>query len=631
MSTSRSRGDRWREGTAVVLVVLAGAAYLWMQLRQGWIPHDEGTLGQSALRVLRGELPHADFDAMYTGGLAVLNALAFEVAGARLMVPRVVLWGAFVLWLPASYWIARRFAGPLPSAAAVLLMVVWSVPNYPAAMPSWYNLFLATLGTAALIRYLDTRRRRWLVAAGVCGGLSVLFKIIGVYFLAAAGLFLVALEQSRSSGTDPASEGDPGAAGPGVRRPVAYRVVVAAVLVAGLAVLARTVDYPGRIGNVVYFVLPVALLIVFLAWAERSVAPTGSSRRFRGVSSTAGPLLLGAAVPVALYLVPYVARAGVDELLRGLFVLPVRRLSGAATPMPGPRTWGTALVFLAPAVVAARVSSGTRWIVAATAAAAGGWIVLSAAERSFYRAAWTSIRPLLPLVVAGGVALLARRHEAAGGEGLDRDGLAAFAVLAVVALCSLVQFPFGAPIYFMYVGPLLVLGALAALSLSRRLTPASPVVLVLLCLQLIFAARWLNTGFIKKMGLWYKPSDQTAKLDLTRAKLLVSESEKGEYERLVAAIRDHGGGPYIYAGPDSPEVYFLAGRRNPTRALFEFLSVDDLRGRELLDVLGEHDVGVVAINRHPSFSDPLEEATLERLRDRYPRHTEIGHFILRWR
>lgn len=631
MSAATYSRDRLREGVAVALVVLAGAAYLWMQLRQGWIPHDEGTLGQSALRVLRGELPHADFDAMYTGGLAVLNALAFEVAGIRLMVPRVVLWGAFVLWLPVSYWIARRFAEPLPSAAAVLLMIVWSVPNYPAAMPSWYNLFLATLGTAALLRYLETCRRRWLVAAGFCGGASVLFKIIGIYFLAAAGLFLVALQQSRTSDGAAVSAVERGVGEGHGRSPLAFRVVVAGVLAGALAALAWTVDYPGRIGNTVYFVLPVALLVVFLGWAERSVTPTGSSRRFRGIAATAGPLLLGAAVPVAVYLVPYALRGGVDELLRGLFVLPVRRLSGAASPMPGPETWGTALVFLAPAVVAAHLSSGARWFVAGAAAAAGGWVVMNGAERSFYRAAWTSIRPLLPLVVAGGVALLARRHEAAGGDGLGREEVAAFAVLAVVALCSLVQFPFGAPIYFMYVAPLLVLGALAALSLTRRLTPSSPVVLVLVCLQLAFAARWLNTGFIKKMGLWYKPSDQTAELDLPRASLLVPEFEKGEYERLVAAMREHDAGPYVYAGPDSPEVYFLAERRNPTRALFEFLSVDDLRRGELLDVLREHDVGVVAINRHPSFSDPLEEETLEMLRRRYPRRTEIGHFILRWR
>ncbi|MBW3535584.1 MAG: hypothetical protein KY453_10280, partial [Gemmatimonadetes bacterium] len=38
-----------------------------------WIPLDEGTLGQSALRVLRGEWPHRDFDAVYSGLLELLH------------------------------------------------------------------------------------------------------------------------------------------------------------------------------------------------------------------------------------------------------------------------------------------------------------------------------------------------------------------------------------------------------------------------------------------------------------------------------------------------------------------------------------------------------------------------------
>jgi hypothetical protein len=55
----------------LLYVVLAlSALLLAAHLRQGWIPHDEGTLGLSAERVLRGDLPHRDFDEVYTGGLS---------------------------------------------------------------------------------------------------------------------------------------------------------------------------------------------------------------------------------------------------------------------------------------------------------------------------------------------------------------------------------------------------------------------------------------------------------------------------------------------------------------------------------------------------------------------------------
>src|SRR5206468_3004365 len=114
----------------------------------------DGAMAQSAERFLQGQLPHRDFDEIYTGGLTWLNAGAFRLLGTTLWSLRVVLFAVFVAWVPAVFYIASRFARPLAAGAVTLLAVVWSVPNYPAAMPSWYNLFLATFGVAALLRYV---------------------------------------------------------------------------------------------------------------------------------------------------------------------------------------------------------------------------------------------------------------------------------------------------------------------------------------------------------------------------------------------------------------------------------------------------------------------------------------------
>ncbi len=104
----------------------------------------------------------------------------------------------FLAWLPAVYYIALRFTSAVAAGAITLLAVAWSYPNYPAAMPSWYNLFFATFGAAALLRYLEVRTRRWLFVAGVCGGVSILIKVIGAYYIAGALLFLAFLEQSEN-------------------------------------------------------------------------------------------------------------------------------------------------------------------------------------------------------------------------------------------------------------------------------------------------------------------------------------------------------------------------------------------------------------------------------------------------
>ena len=42
---------------------------------------------------------------------------------------------------------AARFVPPISAALVTAVAVAWSVPNYFASMPSYYNLFLATFGT----------------------------------------------------------------------------------------------------------------------------------------------------------------------------------------------------------------------------------------------------------------------------------------------------------------------------------------------------------------------------------------------------------------------------------------------------------------------------------------------------
>src|SRR6266852_3545142 len=178
-----------------VLVFALSALYMAHELKRGWVPWDEGTLAQCAGRVLRGELPHRDYHEGYTGGLSYLNAAAFRVFGENLATMRYVLFVFFLAWIPAHYYAASRFVSAPVASAVTLLAVAWGPPMYAAAMPSWYNLFFATFGLAALLRYIEARTGRWLVIAGCCGGISFLFKLPGLFFVNGALLFLVFREQ----------------------------------------------------------------------------------------------------------------------------------------------------------------------------------------------------------------------------------------------------------------------------------------------------------------------------------------------------------------------------------------------------------------------------------------------------
>jgi 4-amino-4-deoxy-L-arabinose transferase-like glycosyltransferase len=145
-----------------------------------------------------GNMPHRDFDDPYTGGLAYIDAFIFKLFGVNLFWLRLFLFVCFLVWLPAVYALAREFLSPLPAGAVTLIGVAWSVPNYTAAMPSWFNLFFAAFGTLALAKYIRKPAIHWLILAGLCGGLSFLVKSVALYYVAGALLFFVYREQSLS-------------------------------------------------------------------------------------------------------------------------------------------------------------------------------------------------------------------------------------------------------------------------------------------------------------------------------------------------------------------------------------------------------------------------------------------------
>src|SRR5215472_10498088 len=103
---------RWKNALILLFVWLLCAIYIGMNLKRGWVPHDEGALGQAAERVLQGEIPHRDFNDPYTGGLSYLDALVFGLFGINLIWLRYALFVFFLLWVPAVFAIAREFCCP---------------------------------------------------------------------------------------------------------------------------------------------------------------------------------------------------------------------------------------------------------------------------------------------------------------------------------------------------------------------------------------------------------------------------------------------------------------------------------------------------------------------------------------
>ena len=235
---------------------------------------------------------------------------------------------------------------------------------------------------------------------------------------------------------------------------------------------------------------------------------------------------------------------------------------------------------------------------------------------------------LLPLAALAAVFVLASRQAA--GISISRQQEVVL-LMSVAAVCGLIQLPFAVGIYFCYVAPLVALALLALFSTAER--PSRFLLGSVLVFYLAFVVFLVAPGFIYIMGNYYQPNPQTQRLNLARAGgLRVDPEEAKQYEQLIPVVQEHAAGnSFIYAGPDCPEVYFLSGKQNPTRTLFDFFDPPEGRTARILATLDLHQVKVAAILTQPAFSPPMASDLQAALRERFPNSARVGKFEVRWR
>lgn len=606
---SSSRGAR-----LIALVVWAvSMASVASRIDRGWGPPDEGMLGQTAERFLGGELPHRDFEDPYTGGLTAVHATAFSVLGVRLITLRFVLLVAVALWIPLLFGVAKRFGSPIMAGALTLLAVAWSVPAYPASMPSWYNLFFATAGLLAVLRYLEAGRLRWLVAAGACGGLSMMVKVTGVYFLGAAAL--VVLYRALTEGARHPLEAS--VARRPLNRPGFWLGVLTALgIVTAVLMLIGSRRTPGTI---LQLILPVVALAAILAGAGLATGQPSWPRWAKPMAA----LGLGAGLGLLPLLVYYVSHDALGELLQGVFVLPARRVRFAwRSPRVEAVLWVAPLV----ALVAASALFRRQWLQRGLAlvVVVVGLVLVAGGVREpgpggiggegpIYRPVVDSLAALLPVIAVvfalvllwpGARALPARERERA------------FAAVSVAVFCGLIGFPYSNDLYFHYVAPL-VFVALAALHTVSPRRVAPPLAAAL-------------AGFYIAFGIFRVGAVGEARLDLDRGGLRVPASDSAAASQFVQILRAHARHGYTFATPDCPEAYFLTGLRNPTPTIYEFVRGRAGRTERVLALLEERHITAVAIGGWGMFSGPPDQRLQAALRERYPDSTRVWHFTVRW-
>lgn len=639
MPTAPTTGEtppfRRREAWILAGVWILSALYLLHFVDRGWIPGDDGMLGHTAERALGGELPNVDYRVVYTGGLAMWHSLAFRLLGVDLISIRWFLYGATLLFVPVLFRIARRAVSPLAAAAVTLGALVWGVPNYFSAMPSWYNLYLAAGGLLALMRHVEDGRRRWLALAGICAGASILVKSIGLLFVASGLLFLVYREQEQDAAADGPVDGS------GARL---FRLFETVGLLAFGLFLAVFVlgQRPGWMELVLHVVPGLALAAFLIQRVWRRPSGPGAAR-FRHLAASGAVFVAGALLPLGAFAAPYLRRGVLDELLASGFLFQSDRLEFGVWALPGPATFICALPvaflfawpFLRRRGHDARSDDAGWWARRggpALAALAAALLLAFSYHPIVYQTVWFSLRPLVPIVVLSGVVLLTdrgascRRLDATGRQQL-------FLVLAALAPASIIQFPYARALYFCYVSAYVVVGwlfvARAQRGAPRRLHA------VVAIFYVFFGLAWVNLGWVETMEYGFRPVDHGVHPKVERAdELRVTRGSANLWNDVVALVQEHSDeGDYILATPDNAVVYFLADRRNPTPTVLDFLDEDfgtGARRQRLLHLLEEKEIDVVVLRRIRVFT-PLDEELFAAVEERYPHMQPVGQFSVHWR
>lgn len=601
----------------MALAYTASAWYTWTHLFEGWVAQDDGALAMGALHVFQGQLPHRDFADNYTGGLSLLLGLCFRMGGVNLDVLRLCVFVFFLLWLAAILYVARRMA-PAPAAGAVgVLAAVWSLVQYPAAMPSWFNLFFAGMGSAAVMRYLEVRHRRWLAAAGILGGLSILIKVIGFYYVAAVLLFLIFHEQQEA-----AQEAR------SVRRiPSFYSCFLAIGLAAFVGAILRLMWSRLDAMHLIDYIIPAAFLAAVILrqeWPLRDAAPAPRLQRFFGL---AAPFLAGVALPIAIFLVPYARAHALRLLFHNVFGSLPSRLGSYTRldPVDPIYMFGSLAIVLLLALGLFSSWPRSRFgkLMVLLALAAGlGWVSQTPGRWDWSDALWGSAVMLTPLLGWAGCALLMTNPSWADALTTQRRAQL-FLLLALAVLCSFVQFPFPPPIYFCYTAPCTVLAAFALCTIRRRV--AHP--LILGSVLVFFAGYAITCMQPAHIYAHWNPVRKTAvePINLPRCGHLRVEFP-ARYQAAIPLIQQAAKGNPIVATPECPEIFFLSGIPNASP------QDTGLDPSELPPFLKSDSLRVIVFNLiSPHAESTFSPETVQLLRKRFPNYRQFERYVVCWR
>lgn len=563
-------------------------------------------MAQVAERVMRGQLPHRDFDDPWTGGWSFVQAGIFKLFGTSLRMLRIPIFLAWLGSLACGYRLTRRFTTPAVAGAATLAWALWSLYAWRYPLLNWYYAPLGLAAAWAIARYLETGHRAYVSLAGALCGVAISLKITGLFFLAALLLWSaahVASDARRRVSTERGS---------------GFFVFVAIAGASFLLIVTRLVlELPREFHGSALgaFLLPIAATVASLVWEARR-SGLSAAPGMRALAGLLVPLAAGLAVPLVPFLLLFVVQGAVDDLMIGVFVRPAARLQLVFSPPPGRlASYGFALAPLALAIGVRYALPATPRLAAAAAVLLGGLAGALAHVDQFTSSSAAMVVRGLPLILPIVLLWSAWRQET---DSRPYSSLV-FLLVAAAATSQLLQIPWASLSYALYATPIAVI-ALVALLGVRSTAPAPAVLLVAVFL--------VTAGVGHRATSEIKPEpDRWARLALPRGGLWVSPRDSALFDDAVHLLAAQPAGPIHVVG-DAPEYAFLLSRPAATRVIYDALA--DSAARDPLVVLPALDragVRVVLLLNQFGSNDSLTMRQQQALRAAYPNVRFLGPVV----
>jgi len=183
-------------GRALLPLICLLPVLLYLPFLSEPFEKDEGTYATVAQGLLRGDLPYRDLFDHKPPLVYVWYAFSFSAFGEDVTAPRLVaalVWSATALLVfLAGRAIYDRRAGLM--AAALFSVSSGLVLLQANANTEVFMLLPLVASLYAFTRAHQTGDDRWLLVAGVCGGLAALTKQVAALNLAGLALFLIVTE-----------------------------------------------------------------------------------------------------------------------------------------------------------------------------------------------------------------------------------------------------------------------------------------------------------------------------------------------------------------------------------------------------------------------------------------------------